>query len=224
MRRRNRVHLPLIALALATMVFVAGCGPMIGWFVNAFAPPQKVRALYEPPADKKLLVFVDDMLNPVSYEPVKGELTKRLNRQLTEHKVVAQTVTYEEILDLMAATPNFNELTVTEIGQKLKADVVVYVYIDEFTLKESEASPLWRGRMRATVRVVDVELGRLWPEDRPTGHSVKPVETPGASHPSPTYGTDLSKILAEKMAERIAKLFYTHRVGARQAAEQGDRI
>ena len=216
----------VFVLAAVVAGAAAGCGPVIGWFVNAFAPPQKVKAVYQPPKGKKMLVLVDDIRNPVSYEPVKRELTERLNRQLEENKVAAQTVPYQSVLDLVTASTSFHELSVVDVGQKLGADLVLYVHVDRFSVKDDEASPLWQGRLEATVRMVDVQRGlaekrpRLWPEDRDEGYVVEPVETQPESHPSENYGEQLAETMAEQMADRIAKLFYDHEVRAQEAARR----
>jgi len=228
MNRANRLRLPWIALLLAFGPI--GCGPVIGWFVNAFAPPKKIKAVYTPPKDKKIMVFVDDLLNPISYEPIKGELTDQLNRQLVEHRLAAQTVPYEDLLDLIAVTPDFNTLSIGEVGQKLGADIVLYVQIDWFSLREAEGSPLWKGRMEATVWMVDVEMAmrgesrcRIWPDDRSTGYRLEPLEMPAEANSSESYGRTLAKTMAHRMAEKIARLFYDHEISAYEALEQGRR-
>lgn len=194
---------------------LGGCSPGLGWLGSVFAPPEKIKAVYHPPKGKKVLVFVDDIKRPVSYSPIKGELTRLLNRRLTEANVAAETVPYEKMLDLVAATPDFNHLPVATVGRRLGAELVVYVHIDKFSLKEEEIGTLWQGRFEASVRVVDVRKGVLWPKDRPMdGFDVPPIKTPATIEVSPTYGRKLSQELAEKMAERIAFLFYDHEVPA----------
>jgi len=205
------------AVCFASAILMAGCGPFIGWTANVFARPQKVEAVYEPPKGKTFLVFVDDMLNPVTYEPIKGELAEMLSRQLIDNKIAAKTIPYSKLLTLAAATPEFNRLSVSEVGEKLGADIVLYVMVDRFSLKDNEATPLWKGRLSTTVRLVAVGIDRLWPTDRPEGYPVEPVEMPPETHPSPTYGEVLSKKLAEKMADRIAKLFYKHEISPAEA-------
>jgi len=219
MKRNNLRILFLICLPLAC--WLGGCGPFIAWVANAFAPPQKVPALYRPPSGKKFLVFVDDILNPVGYEPIKSELTRGLNRQLKDSRIAADAVSYEDVLTLKSSTPEFNRLSVSEIGQKLGADIVLYVKIDRFSLKDNEATPLWQGRLHTTVRLVAVGVGRLWPDDRPEGYPVEPLEPPAETHPSPNYGEVLSKALAQQMAERITNLFCDHEISAAEAREMG---
>jgi len=203
----------LIILLLVAPGMLGGC-TLANWFVAVFSPPQKVHARYEPAKDKTYLVFVDDLLCPVTYEPIKRELTESLSKQLTEHDIASSTVPYEDLLDLMATNPNFNSMHVPTVGRKLGADMVLYVQIDEFALKDDQASPLWKGLLRVTVKVVDSDAGRLWPPDRPGGYPVPAIETPQTEHPSPAYGAELASILADKAADRIAKLFYEHEVSA----------
>ncbi|MHC4294948.1 MAG: hypothetical protein ACYSTL_05125 [Planctomycetota bacterium] len=219
----------LLWILLTLTLSLAGCQPVIGWLVNVFAPPKKVAPVYAPPPDKKVLVFVDDLTNPVSYAPIKGLLTKRLNDRLIEHRVAADVVPHGELLTLMAATPEFNQLGIVQVGSQLGADLVLYIHIDEFSLKDNEATPLWTGKLRTKVRLIDVQKGllkqqpRLFPEDRPEGYPVKDVETPAETHPSPRYGEDLAKTLADKMADRIAKLFYEHEITAQEAREEQEQ-
>ena len=198
-------------LALAAVLPIGGCAPGLAWFVAQFAQ-EKVQALYKPPARKTVLVFVDDMLNPVSTPAIKGELTERLNAQLTQHKLAAVTVPHTKLMELMSAGRDFDRLSVAEVGRKLGAELVLYVHIDKFSLRDEEQGSLWRGELRATIRWVDVQTGRLWPDDRPEGHALPPVETPVVDSTSAATGQELTRQLAELAADRIAKCFYDHTV------------
>ncbi|MGB2821364.1 MAG: hypothetical protein WBF17_10310 [Phycisphaerae bacterium] len=205
---------PLCAATLAVILaplLLGHCScAVFAWLAAKFSPPDKVEAQFELPSGKTVLVFVDDILRPVSHEPVKIELTNRLNEYLVANKVAARTVSYDRLADLVAGTPNFNLLAVSEVGQKLAADVVLYVQIDEFALKDEAAEQLWHGRLRATVRMVDVAKGRLWPKNRPAGYSLPAVETPTVAQSSDTGADEIARTLAAMMADQVAKLFYEH--------------
>jgi hypothetical protein len=200
-----------MTLSAAMAMPLSGCA-VSAWFAAQFGPEKKVPAKYEPPAGKTILVFVDDMLHPVDYEPVKIELAEMLNKQLIDHKVAAKTIPYSRLGEFIAATPSFNSLAVGEVGRKLGADMVLYVQIDEFGLRDAAAAAeLWKGRLGTTVRLVDVTKGRLWPTDDPAGHMVLPkAETQTVSDSSQARGEQISKELAAETADKIAKLFYSH--------------
>lgn len=202
-------------LLLGAVAGLSGCGA-VAWLVAQFAPPVNVPAVYKPPEGKTILVFADDLLSEVSFEPAKSRLTQRLNQLLVEHEVAAKTVSYDRLLDLITVTPDFNKLSVMEVGQKLGADIVLYVRVDDFSLKDNEVSPLWHGRLAATVRMVDTRAKdpsevRLWPKDRPEGHAMEPIDLPPVDETSPTYGNILTGTLADQMADNIVKLFYDHK-------------
>jgi hypothetical protein len=196
-------------LLVPLVASLGGCQPTIAWFTAQFAPPQKVEAIYKPPKDKKVLVFVDDLRCPVSYDPLKADLTEQLNRHIKEQKLAAETIPYERLVDLMAATPNFNQLHVPDVGQKLSAELVLYVEITKFSLKDNEGSPLWQGKLGVSVKWVDA-TGRIWPRDRPDGYPLPSVDLPSVENAAVTYGSEVAKELANQMADKVAKLFYDH--------------
>jgi hypothetical protein len=205
-----------LPLAFPTAVLLAvlamsqcSCGA-VEYFVAKFAPPEKVEAEYAVPKGKTAVVFVDDMLNPLSYPSLKTELSRMIGEDLVKNEVVAKVVAYDRLADLASSTPTFNSLSVGEIGQKLGADLVFYVQIDEFDLRDPAASQLWKGHLQVTVRLVDVTKGRLWPTDRPAGFAVPPAETPTSAESSESYGEQLATTLATITADSVAKLFYKH--------------
>jgi hypothetical protein len=207
-------HISATALAvLMVPLAIHNCScALVAWTAAQFGPKAKIAAQYEPPAGRKILVFVDDMEYPVSHPPIKIHLTKMLNNLLVANGVAAQTVPYERLADFIGATPRFNELSVAEVGRKLDAEIVLYVRVDQFALKDQAAMDLlWRGQFQTTVRMVHVVDGPLWPKDRPSGHTVDKVETPPKSADSDTDADEITKVLASKMADRIAKLFYEHK-------------
>jgi hypothetical protein len=210
-RAARTILLTLLAVSGACL---HGCA-VLAYLAVAFAPPRKIPALYEPPEGKKFLVFVDDLQHGAVHEPVKQELTNQLNRMLVDNDVAASIIPYDDLLDLITVTPKFNRLAVNQVGQKLGADVVLYVRVDKFSVKDDDVSPLWHGQLEATVRVVDARTSdpaevRMWPKDDPEGHRVEPVEIPPETNSSPGFGDALSRKMAGQMADRVAKFFYEH--------------
>ena len=199
----------LIALAGA-IALSAGCAAM-AWTAAQFQPAPKVDAVYDLPHGKTVLVFVDDPTQAINYEPIKPELTSRINADLEQAKLVKATIPYARLTELSIAEPNFNRLAISQIGKKLGADQVLYVKIERFSLKDPGMENLWHGQFEVSVRVVDVADEKLaWPTDRPTGYPVEAIETPLIPESSSSFGLELARRMADRMADRVTKLFYKH--------------
>lgn len=205
-----------LAVVAATALALAGCA-IPAFFAAQFGPEEDIPAEFEMPKGKTVLVLVEYPDNRTDYEPIKAHLTGMINEQLTAHKVASRTVPFSEVGKLRDRDPAFYEtMAVGPIGARLGADLVVYVLIDEFALRDPDASEeLWKGRLQTIVRVVDISEGRLWPKDVRDGHVVDPAETPTISDSDSANNPALreeaiSKELAAVTADRIAKLFYAH--------------
>ncbi len=204
----------LLSLLLVSAFCLHGCG-VLAYLGVAISGPEKVPALYEPPSGKKFLVFVDDLQHGTVHEPVKQELTRQLNRMLVDNDVADSIIPYDDLLDLITVTPKFNRLAVNQVGQKLGADVILYVRVDKFSVKDDDISPLWHGQLKTTVRVVSARTSdpaevRMWPKDDPDGHRAEPVEIPPMADSSPGFGDAMARDMATQMADQIAKFFYEH--------------
>jgi hypothetical protein len=206
--RRQIITTAVLAMASAT---IGGCTG-IAWLANAFAPPEKIEAKHELEPKGKVLVLIDDLGQPIRYEQVKRLLTEKVNRLLLENNAAEKVVAYEDVFRLSANRKDFNQMGVSNVARALGATQAIYVYLDEFSLKDDPTISLWRGKLGVTVRVVDVKGKTVWPEDRPSGHSPELSKTPEVDDPSPTYGAKVAADLADDMALKIARLFYKHTI------------
>ncbi len=214
---KQTLRAAMIMCFAGLMSVAAGCsGAGVGWFAALFKGPEKVKATYEPPKDKKFLVFVDDLANPLSYEPIKRELSERLNKLLVENKVAADVVSYEQLLTLSMTDKKFNQLGVWNVGRRLGADIVMFIEVKEFRLKEYQDTELWQGNFAVEVRLIDCNAPkdnvRLWPTDREKGYPVGPVETEAREESAASHGVEVANELADKMADKIDKLFHDYEV------------
>lgn len=207
----------LLAGAAAAIWLLGGCALPFAILEKMF-PKEKIPARFVLPAGKRVLVFPDDMLHPVGYPPVKRVLARRLGELLAEHELVAETIAYDSLVDLRNAETDFNRMAVATVGRRLGAELVVYVSIDGFSLKDMPVDTLWRGRFSCKVRVVDVRNGRLWP-DESAGFPVKVVE-PIAENTSEAYGAELADKLAKRLAEGVCGLFHEHYVDRARPKEK----
>ena len=222
--RRRRVGRSL-AIAMCWLMGAAAVSTLGGcqlFFaaVEMMFPYTTVQPQFELPKAKTVLVFPDDVENPVSYPPIKRKLAEHIAKILIDKSLVARTIPYDKLIDLRSAEPNFNRMAVASVGRKLGADVVVYISINEYTLKNMPIETLWRGKFAGWVRVVDVNEGRLWPVEQ-AGHSVS-VNTPTTENVSETYGEELSAELAEKLATEVAGLFHEHKIDRHKPPRKSD--
>ncbi len=200
----------LVVLWLGMMGGAGGCA-VFAWLAATLSPPDPVPAKYVFPRQETVLVLVDDPVDIVGALPVKYELTGRINKELEANEITEHTISYKRLMDLAAATPNFNRLSTAEIGKKIGADIVLYVKIDDFSLRDNPMNPIWRGKFKTSVRVVDVEEGRLWPKDLVGGYPVQEVDTkPIEGDNSSRFEIKLAKSMAYEMANNIVSLFYEH--------------
>ncbi len=205
---RKKTHTAILCMLLfVAALFQTGCQPAIGWLVAVFTPPKKVEAKYEIPDDKKVLVFVHEPSYRINYD-----LTHKLNDQLKEHKVADDLIAYEEIARMAASKPGIYRMDTTEVGKLLGADIVIRVNVTKFSLKDDEVSPLWTGRIKSSVKVVSTTEGLLWPKERLKGYRIEEITIGPKESSSKLYGDTLTRELADRMADAVAKLFYDHKV------------
>lgn len=217
----TKQNTPLIlpaVMAVTAVIVLAGCTtPLISYIAGQLQRPKKVEAKYELPGGKVVLVLVENRTDARSYENIKRKLTNALNAQLVEQGLASSTIPYDDIMRFRLSTPGYHRMKITEVCSRLGADLVIYVHIDRFLLKD-DTSDVWRGQIATTVFVKN-RNSRLWPDDLPGGYVVKPIERRPSTSSSPTYGDRLAGLLAGQMADRIAKLFYDHRLSGVDAYE-----
>ena len=200
------------ALCLAALASSTGCRATIAYIVAITARPPKVAAVYDPPKGKTIAVFVDDPADVIGYEPARRKLVEEINHLLKDHGVAGRTVSYEAMQTALAGTTRAADPTfsLSEIGQVVGADVVLYLEVKEFRLKDNPSLPIWNGTFVTLARMVEVGVGRLWPKDRAQGYPVPPAKERIRHEVSETFGRTLAVLLAEKMARNVAQLFYKH--------------
>lgn len=217
---RTKPALVALGWLLGSMALscLTGC-QLVFAIAEQMFPTEKVPAQFELPRKQIVLVFPDDVERPLSYPPIKRRLAEEVSKLLTDKKIAAQTVPYDKIVELRAAEPDFNRLAVASVGRRLGASLVIYINIDEFLLKDRDTptETLWHGKFSAKVRVVDVQEGRLWPDER-EGFPVR-IGEPITENSSRTYETQLSRKLADDLATQIAGLFHAHRVSRHRPKE-----
>jgi hypothetical protein len=202
-----------------TGLAAGGCAPL-GFFVNLFVPPAPVAATYKLPADKKVLIFVDDPSGMVADQGVQEKLSEYLRSEFIANKV-ARTLTSDSALHAaLLALGDDGNVGLGKISREVGADVVVYVHIEGFSLTDDEART-WQGKLTTAVRVRDSRGKALWPDAGQ--YRVEPV----AYRPKQLIDDEvackdhITDEMAKIAADRIAKLFYDHK--GRELGQGGGR-
>ncbi|MCD4699273.1 MAG: hypothetical protein K8R91_01705 [Phycisphaerae bacterium] len=191
-------------LLVSIMLLPIGCQLPVTILSKLF-PKEKVPPIFTLPAKKTILVFPDDIKCPLLYPTIKRALAEKADKLLIEHSLASEITPYDKLIDLRNVEPKFNEMSIPKIGRCLGADLVIYVSIEDFSLKDNSVNTLWRGRFSARVKVVDVLKGRIWP-DESAGFSIS-INEPITENPSEAFGAELARKLAERMAEEVCGLF-----------------
>ena len=197
-------------LARRRKATAGGVSPIISHMADRSQASAKIEAKYKLPGGKVVLVLAENRTDARSHESIKRKFTNAMNAELVKRKLARKTISYDDLMEFRLRTPGYHQMAIKDICRQLKADLVIYVHIDKFVLRD-DTSDVWRGQIGATVFVKDHD-NRLWPEDLPKGHEVKPIERRASTDSSHNYGDRLTDLLAIQMADRIAKLFYDHQL------------
>jgi hypothetical protein len=217
----TRTYTPLIShlaraalgcLLGASALPLAGCnilGPAI-FFVKG---PDKQPAAFELDPTKATVIVIDDKANIVPQRSLREVIGRTAEQDLLSQKKVTTMISSSQALGVLARERFGERMTIDEVGKALKADVVIYVAMDDFALTQDgqSISPLSRLRLKV-VNVADG--GRLFPA--PAAGAAEwfelRVTLPAQSMERPTGAAlmQANQDLARITGEQLAKVFYEH--------------
>lgn len=158
-------------LTLAS-VLGAGCNyaSMAGYLVMG---GPKVSRQFELDKTRRTVVFVDDRGNRAPRRSLRRVMAEEAEKAILGARAMPPDMMLPTGAIMQVATEESfeNPMSITELGRKVGADVVVHVSLDSFTLSADGVTyqPAASGR----VRIIDAaENTRLWPLDRARGHQV----------------------------------------------------
>ncbi len=206
--------------ACACLTLMPGCNIVapIGVLLHG---PEKVPRQFTLPQERSLVVFVDDRLSRLPRRPLRSTMADQITTNLLENKVSTTIIESRAAEAAVQREKPTEPMSVTEIGRSVKADVVLHVMVDGFTLSPDGVtfSPQGKVFVRVTDTAADV---RLWPAEdpnlppskRPKGYEVVVAPRIPSSKPPASSGEiaqaeiDLAKIIGTAVAE----LFYDETV------------
>ncbi|GJM18271.1 MAG: hypothetical protein DHS20C14_04840 [Phycisphaeraceae bacterium] len=199
----------LAALACGALITQPACN-VIGPVFYAVHGPEKILPEYELDPNAATVILVDDPGSTVGVRRLRAEIASAATTVLLNKGLVTDMIEPRSALALASQPVDGKPLSITEIGQAVEADVVIYVLLTEFTLSADGASALQSAS--ANVKVIDIREGRrVFPED-PTGASVRlrPEYRAADVANDPNRTVELEQQLANRFGLAIAQMFYKH--------------
>jgi len=173
----------------------------------------KVPAEFPGLAGRSVAVVVyADMSVQYEYPYARLEVSMVVASELKQHVPDLRVVSPRRVIAYQDQNIHWQSMDRTRLGRLLGADNVLYISLDEYSMREPGSLNLFRGRIRAQAMVYDCskpersaciwrdnELSVLYPANAPTGE-------PGQDDLKIRYQTE--KIFAEM----LVKKFYDHEV------------
>ncbi len=176
-------------------------------------PPKKVPAEFKGLTGKRVAIVVyTDQNVQYEYPYARVDLSSVLAVELKKHVKKVTVVPPRRVVQYQDENIHWDSLDKTQLGRELGADSVLFVALDEYTMREPGSVNLYRGRITGQASVYETnrpeEEARVWcgdnfralyPEYAPTGR----------------LGQDDRKIRYETekhFAAMVVKKFYKHEV------------
>jgi hypothetical protein len=202
----------LVALVLLASVLGAGCD-QTAWIlvktVGPWIPEDKVEAECRL-GGQSVLVLVD-MADPAvasAYPRLELMVSDGICKALERKGVAGPIVPVHSLAAARRTEPDFARWSVAQAGRYFNVDLVVHVELYEFRLKDSPGGNVFHGYAESAVRVVSPETGKqVWPV-LASARLVTAETTPDVQ---PEESAEVATILAEGLADKIARHFYTYK-------------
>ncbi len=207
-----------LSLLSIMVLWTTGCGMTGGQLLYLFGAGRGT--LVKPEfefKDKPVLILVDDAASRVNWPAVIRHLADDLREELRTNKAAKEVVPQNVLDRIRQNEARFEKRGCREIGELAGAELVLWLEIQDFLADEQIADPSVAAYITVTVKVINVQEKkrksrvRAWPIN-PDGRSITAVLN-GSDVTRLKTKDAISRELSAKLAGKIAKLFYEHRLG-----------
>lgn len=208
-RNSPRTLRRIAALVGLASLGLAGCNIVAPALYLAHGP-EKTPKLYTLDKKKPTVVFIDDRANTIPRRALRITMAEEFEKTVMRQDVVSDVISSQSAMVAASQDRQGKPIPITEIGQAVKADVVVYATVDRFTLTPDGQT--FSPHCVLRVKVIDVANDkRLWPAD-PHGHpvQVRPNVKTGELPNNTSARYQAEDELARQAGLEIARLFFTH--------------
>lgn len=200
-----------IASACALLLAGAGCnivGPAY-YFIHG---PEKTPAAFTLDPKRSTVVFVDDQNSILPRRSLRMEIAAAATETIQSDKLVEDMIDSRGAIVAATRDRDSEPMSVVAVGRAVKAQVVIYVIVDAFSLSSGGVAYAPMARIR--VKVVDAENDhRLWPDPQLTEGApinVNMHEKPGTRPQSAAQVAQAENELAHEVGVTVGELFFEH--------------
>jgi len=169
----------------------------------------KIPAQHKLDKERTTVVFIDDPTSALPRRTLRSSIAKRAEFELIQSKSLVNMVDANSIQAAATRDTSDQGTSIVRLGQSVKADIVIYVWVDSFGLTPDGAT--YQPFATARVKVIDVQAksSRVWPESF-EGHpvAVKPVVRANEVPKSAAAQSKAQDDLGAALGSTIARLFY----------------
>lgn len=169
----------LLWLMLSGLAILSGGCNIVGPAMILIEGPGEVKAAYKLDPTKKTVIFVDDPANKIAQRRIRSQIGTTAQDTLLQKKLVREGNMIDTRAALAIADRGLGGgsdgsaggklLSVTEIGEAVGAEVVVYVLITRFDVVSD--NPDFAPTSTIEVKIFDVTThSRLWPAGGEQGY------------------------------------------------------
>ncbi len=202
-------HVVMLAGAASIAAAIGGCNIVAPAFYLIHGG-EKIEALYTLPKERSTVVFIDDRANRIPRRALRVAIAEEAERSLIKDAGLKDVISAQSALQAAGRENGTSPIPVTEIAQRVKADVIVYATVDSFALSPDGTSYQPAARLR--VKVIDARSEtRLWPKDE-AGYSMTTTLQPKQGE-TPSNTGDVYKAedeLARQTGVELAEIFFKH--------------
>lgn len=161
------------------------------------------------------MILVDDDLDLIQPSLARRALVDALASELKSHNLTDRVTTNEELARLRQAVPDFDQLSIREVGRRAHADTVLWMSVEDFSVEDDLERVVTPARFTVRLKVFNARAEhkkdvRLWPLER-QGRFISVKVSPQDVRACKSMAGVHRKIAAV-MADKIARLFYDYSV------------
>ncbi len=195
-------------LAIILIITFSGCGPLYQNLIDPIIPKKPVPAEYDL-TGKTVLVWVDLNSTNTSHGQIRRILTDSLIRELMANHAIGSAIPYRQITQLRLS-PELVDMNIDDLGRQLKANEVLYVLINEFSLHPESTTDIFDSSLNGYCKVIRSEDGeRVWPGE--SLYRTFKIKGRFTTENNPDLENQLTQELCDKTASQLAMYFYEHK-------------